>query len=103
MKSVDYFEDILLFIQEDSDREYNLFSKLNKAFITPIDSEDIFELYLIAKQAKENKNKVILKIIEKICLNRSLKVVEKEIYKYFRNTDERELIEKICKIVLKNS
>ena len=103
MKSVDYFEDILLFIQEDSDREYNLFSKLNKAFITPIDSEDIFELYLIAKQAKENKNKVILKIIEKICLNRSLKGVEKEIYKYFRNTDERELIEKICKIVLKNS
>ena len=52
---------------------------------------------------RENKNKVILKIIEKICLNRSLKGVEKEIYKYFRNTDERELIEKICKIVLKNS
>ena len=71
MKSVDYFEDILIFIKEEKDRE--------------------------------NGNEIILKIIEKICLNRSLKGVEKEIYKYYRNTDERELIEKICKIALKNS
>lgn len=103
MKSVDYFEDILIFIRDNEDREYNLFSKLNKAFITPIDSEDIFELYLIAKQSKEDENNEMLKLIEKICLNRSLKGVEKEIYKYFRNTDERKQIEKICKIMLKNS
>ena len=103
MKSVDYFEDILIFIRDNEDREYNLFSKLNKAFITPIDSEDIFELYLIAKQSKEDENNEMLKLIEKICLNRSLKGVEIEIYKYFRNTDERKRIEKICKIMLKNS
>ena len=106
MRSVDYFEEVKGIFENKTDEEYKIYEKLKNAFVTPIEKEDIFELYLIALIAHKNKFTHTKKIIEKICFNRSLKGIDDEIKRFYmknQNESERKLVRKICKIALKNT
>ena len=106
MRSVDYFEEVKGVFENRTDEEYKIFEKLKNAFVTPIDKEDIFELYQIAIEAHKKDFKFTVNIIKKICFNRSLKGIDNEIKRFYsrnQNEAERELIRRICKFVLKNT
>ena len=106
MRSIDYFEETLRVLDGEKHREEHLlFEKLRQAFITPIDREDVYELYLCAIEAKQNNYLSAENIIRNICSARSVKNAHKPIKQFFErsyNESEAACIQRICKIVLKN-
>ena len=107
MKNVDYFEETMRVLDGgDRSEELRLIEKLKNAFVTPIDKEDIFSLYVIALEAKQKNFVSTQNILREICRARSLKGAIKPLKAFYTSNDDSDeinCIRAICKILLKNS
>ena len=104
MTPINYFEETTNAQINNKTQEFGLFEKLYNAFITPINKEDIFELYLISVEAKKNGYDRVNEIVDRICHQRSVKDIEKMLARCYATADEKEemLLRRICRVLLKN-